>query len=212
MAYKIITADPWLAPYEKDIALRLTNYQKKRVELLSGEEKGKTLADFAGGYEYFGFHPVEGGYVFREWAPGADALYLTGDFCAWDMTACPMTALEGGVYEVVLTGANAPKVGDYVQVIVKKDGELLRRVPSYATRVVQDDKTYLWCAQIEDTLAPYPWTDGDFQPTKTPLIYECHIGMAQDAYGVGSYREFCEKILPRIKEAGYNTIQVMAIM
>jgi len=213
MAYKIIEKDPWLAPYEKDIALRealLTKTKKK----LFGKNKStkKDLLDFANGHEYFGFHPIAGGWVYREWAPGADAVYLTGDFCEWDITACPMEKRENGVFEITLQGEDAPKAGEFVQAVILRGGEYLRRVPSYATRVVQDETTYLWCAQLEDTLAPYNWNDAGFVPAKTPLIYECHIGMAQDKYGVGSYEEFRLNILPRIKDLGYNTIQIMAIM
>ena len=36
--------------------------------------------------------------------------------------------------------------------------------------------------------------------------------MAQEEQKIGSYKEFCDKILPRVKQAGYNTIQIMAIM
>ena len=43
------------------------------------------------------------------------------------------------------------------------------------------------------------------------LIYECHIGMAQDAEKVGTYTEFKENVLPRIIKDGYNCIQIMAI-
>ena len=42
-------------------------------------------------------------------------------------------------------------------------------------------------------------------------IYESHVGMAQEGGQVGSYNEYVDRILPRIKEAGYNTIQLMAI-
>lgn len=43
------------------------------------------------------------------------------------------------------------------------------------------------------------------------LIYECHVGMAQEKEGVGTYCEFIKTILPHIKKAGYNTIQLMAV-
>ncbi|MEM8895286.1 MAG: alpha amylase C-terminal domain-containing protein, partial [Bacteroidota bacterium] len=44
-----------------------------------------------------------------------------------------------------------------------------------------------------------------------PYIYECHVGMAQEKEGLGSYREFADLTLPRIKAQGYNAIQVMAV-
>jgi len=42
-------------------------------------------------------------------------------------------------------------------------------------------------------------------------IYESHVGMAQEGGRVSSYREYAEHILPRVKKAGYNSIQLMAI-
>ena len=35
--------------------------------------------------------------------------------------------------------------------------------------------------------------------------------MSQDAEKVGTYKEFTENVLPRVKKDGYNAIQVMAI-
>ncbi len=199
---KILDIDPYLEPYADDLRLRAELFAQKKAEL--GD-----LTVFANGHRYFGFHRTENGWVYREWAPAADALYLTGDFNNWDTAACPMTRLANGVFEVYV---DTPCVGQKVQTIVWHNGQMLRRIPLYATRVVQDPVTFLWCAELEDTFAPFPWTDEGFTPSKTPFIYECHIGMAQESGTVGSYREFTEQILPRIKAAGYNTIQIMAIM
>ena len=209
MAYRITEIDPYLTPFSEDLALRMNNYETKRKELL---QTAADLDSFANAYHYFGFHRLDGAWVYREWAPAAEALYLTGDFNGWDMFSCPMTKLENGVFEAVLPGEDALEYGQKVQTVVIHEGQILRRIPLYATRVVQDPITYLWCAEIDDTLVNYAWTDQDFVPCKTPLIYECHIGMAQEDYAVGSYLAFADNILPRIKDLGYNTIQIMAIM
>ena len=209
MSYRILKIDPYLMPYENDINLRMDAYKQKKKELLG---KGNNLVDFANGYQYFGFHRTETGWVYREWAPAAQEMYLTGDFNDWNTGSCPMTRLNDGVFEVTLDGTDALKPGQKVQAIVIHNGQELRRIPLYATRVVQDPVNYLWCAEIEEPLAPYAWTDAGFKPEKTPLIYECHIGMAGEDYKVSSYTEFKDNTLPRIKALGYNTIQIMAIM
>ena len=206
---KILQIDSYLVPYAADIDQRVELFKKKKKELLAKEE---TLSDFANGHLYFGFHFTEEGFVYREWAPAADSLYLTGDFCDWDIYACPMQKKENGVFELYLDIERAPKYGQKIQTVVVHEGKILRRVPVYATRVVQDEKTFLWCAELEDTLGEYPWTDEGFVPPKKPLIYEAHIGMAQEKGEVGTYTEFSENILPRIKAGGYNTLQLMAIM
>ena len=97
MNYKIFKYDPSLKPFAEDIRLRMENYQKKKEELLA---EGQSLADFASGYLYFGFHKADGGWYYREWAPAADRLFLTGDFCGWDRYAYPMERKENGVFEI----------------------------------------------------------------------------------------------------------------
>ncbi len=209
MPYKILELDPYLMPFAKDIDLRMENFKRKKKELL---QNGQALTDFANGHAYFGFHRTPKGWVYREWAPAAEAMFLTGDFNGWDTFACPMSRLENGVFEVQLSGKNALQAGQKVQAVIIHNGTPLHRIPLYATRVVQDPQTLLWCAEIEEPDAAFAWTDGGFTPAKTPYIYECHIGMAQEKYGVGTYKEFRENVLPRIKALGYNTIQIMAIM
>ena len=206
---KIFEIDPYLEPFEKDIELRVKLYKEKRKSLLKDCKK---IKNFANGHSYFGFHRTRSGWVYREWAPAADRMYLTGDFNDWNTESCPMTRLENGVFEVELKGKDALKPGQKIQAIIINGDRMLRRIPLYATRVVQDPNNYSWCAEIEDVNEKFPWTDGDFVPERTPFIYECHIGMAQEKGAVGSYKEFTENILPRIKELGYNTIQIMAIM
>ena len=208
MQHRIFRTDPRLKAFEKDFDLRRDLYQQKLDTLL---QPGQTLADFASGYEYFGFHPTQNGWVYREWAPGAQEMYLTGDFCGWDRRRHPMHRLSGGVWELYLEGRDALQDGQHVCAIVVNGGRELERIPAYATRVVQDPHTFGWCAVIHTPRA-FPWTDEKFKPKKNLFIYECHVGMAQEEGKVGTYREFTQNILPRIRDLGYNTIQIMAIM
>ena len=206
---RILKIDPYLSPYENDIEVRHALINKKKRELCG---KGGELSSFANGYLYYGFHKVDGGWVYREWAPAAEAMFLTGDFNGWDTYGCPMQRKGSGDFEVFLEGDDALRYGQKVQAIVVHEGKTLRRIPLYATRVVQDKTNYTWCAELEDTMGDFPWTDADFVPEKVPMIYESHIGMATEEYKVGSYREFIDNVLPRIKAMGYNTLQLMAIM
>ena len=205
----ILKTDPYLVPFKKDIELRMELFEAKRKELLANN---KNLLDFASGYDYFGIHKTENGWVYREWAPAAERMYFTGDFNNWNTESHPMTRLENGVFEIYLDGKNTLKAGQKIQAIVIFGGEMLRRIPTYATRVVQDPVTYVWCAEIENTFEEFAWTDVHFIPESTPFIYECHIGMSGEEGKVSTYKEFTKNILPRIKKAGYNTIQIMAVM
>ena len=205
--YKLLKKDPQLRCFEKDISLRVENFRKK-LQALCGEG---SLSDFANGHKYFGFHKEDGGWYYREWAPAAEALYLTGDFCNWDRYAHPMKKAENGVFELFLPGEDALPEGSTVMTVVQSGGQELERIPLYATSVLQDPVTYQWNAVIRHS-RPFPWTDGKFRPRKKLFIYECHIGMAQEEGKVGTYEEFRQNILPRVKALGYNTLQIMAIM
>ena len=208
MAYAIFDYDPSLKAFEADIDLRMNNYKHKKKQLL---KNASSLAEFANGHEYFGFHKTENGWYYREWAPVADEVYLTGDMNNWQWLDLPLKRLNNGVWEIFLEGKNALYDGCHVKTIIRKDGKLFDRIPLYAKRVVQDPTTFIWCAQVCDE-TPYKWQTKTFIPDKKPLIYECHIGMAQDEQKVGTFDEFREKILPRVKALGYNVLQIMAIM
>ncbi|MBR2048545.1 MAG: alpha amylase C-terminal domain-containing protein [Oscillospiraceae bacterium] len=209
MSYKIIEFDPSLKHFEGDINLRMDLYKKKKKELV---KRGTTLSDFANAHEYYGIHHVEGGWVYREWAPSAYQLYLEGEFNNWNQTSHPMKKLPGGNWELYLEGDNALWEGCKVKTVVDYNFTRTEHIPLYARRVVQDKATTAFCAEVVDSRTRFDWTDENFRPEKTPFIYECHIGMAQEEGKVGSYREFADYTLPRIKKAGYNTIQIMAIM
>ncbi len=208
MSYKIFEYDKGLLPFEADIELRLNNYKRKRYQLVGDN---KSLIDFANGHEYFGFHKVKGGWYYREWAPAADAMYIMGDMNGWNQTSLPLNNIGNGVWEIFLQGENSLYDGCKVKAVVEHFGQKMERIPLYATRVVQDPVTYVWSAEIVDR-STYEWKKKSFTPKQPLYIYECHIGMAQEKYGIGTYREFADNILPRIKRLGYNTIQIMAIM
>ena len=207
-SYKILEYDSLLKLYESDINLRMNNYKEKRAQLLP---EGGALSDFANGHAYFGFHHVKGGWYYREWAPEAEALFLMGDFNGWKRFTHALTPIGNGVFEIFLKGDDALWNGCKVKALVIHGDRIMERIPVYANRVVQDPETYVWSAEIVDE-KPFAWTDKGFEPAKVPFIYECHIGMAQEKNGIGSYKEFTENILPRVKKQNYNTIQIMAVM
>ena len=209
MELNILKIDPSLSAYEKDLQLRMENYHKTKSALLN---EGQTLCDFANAHAYFGIHRTDDGWVYREWAPGADAMYFAGDFNGWDRRSCPMENKGNGVFEVFLSGVDTLWEGMRIGAIVIHNGQELDRIPAYANFVVQDQQTTAWCAAIHAPKERFPWKDKRFKPQKNLFIYECHIGMAQEEGKVSSYREFREKTLPRIKALGYNTVQIMAIM
>lgn len=206
----LIKHDPWLEPFADAINGRHDDALRKERELTGGL---RNLDEFANAHNYFGLHHTpDGGWVFREWAPNATGIALIGDFSNWQSQArYQLQPIGGGVWELTLP-AEAMHHGQYYKMLVKWQGGEGQRIPAYATRVVQDESTALFSAQVWDPQPSYTWRVDDFKPdTKPLLIYECHIGMAQQREGVGTYAEFRDLILPRIAADGYNAIQIMAI-
>ena len=207
----LVKHDSWLEPYEDAIRGRHEHALYKLNELTNGGKQ--TLSDFATGYLYFGLHRTEKGWVLREWAPNATDIYVVGDFNGWheDDHYRMKRLKDSGNWEIKLP-ARAMKHGDLYKLKVHWQGGEGERIPAWAQRVVQDDRTKIFSAQVWAPEQPYVWKKTNFKPNMAPLlIYECHIGMAQDAEKVGTYREFKDHVLPRVIKDGYNCIQIMAI-
>ena len=208
--FAIIKDDPWLEPFAPAIEGRHEDAVRKIAELTAG--KG-LLRDFANAHHYYGLHRTdEGGWVLREWAPNATEIYVIGQFNDWrECAPYRMNRLADGNWELVLP-ERAMKHGDLFKLKVRWNGGEGERIPAYATRVVQDDVTKIFSAQVWAPENPYQFVVDDFVPNVSPLlIYECHIGMGQDKEAVGTYDEFRRNVLPRVIADGYNAIQIMAI-
>ena len=207
---KLVKSDPYLQPYEAALQGRYDYAINKEQEITGG----KPLADWATGYLYFGLHHTDKGWVLREWAPNATAIYIKGDMNNWQKSEdYRLQPIGNGVWEAVLP-ENAMKHGQLYKLLVEWNGGYGERIPSYARRVVQDDNTKIFSAQVWAP-ADYKWKHktikGGKQKEEPLFIYECHIGMAGDAEKVSTYEEFRQNVLPRIANLGYNCIQIMAI-
>ncbi len=172
-----------------------------------------SLADFASGHEYFGLHFHKNEWIFREWAPNATAIYLIGDMTNWQIrTEFALEKISNdGVWEIHLT-ADKLTHGNLYRLHIHWPGGEGDRIPAYTRRVVQDPKTQIFNAQVWQPQEMYHWKKPNFKrPKEKPFIYEAHVGMAQEEEKIGSFQEFTKKVLPRIVDAGYNTLQLMAI-
>lgn len=215
---QILTDESWLQPYAPAIQSRYDRFQAA-IRVIN--DYSGSILEFARMHEYYGIHydKLRKGWIYREWAPAAKALFLMGDFNWWDRNSHPLRRNHRGDWEIFLpyeqykhTFVHQSRIK--VRVIGANDTDL-DRIPAYIRRVVQDEKTYDFAGQLWFPEEKFTWTDQDFnlQPIAVmPLIYECHVGMAQEKLGVGTYKEFEENILPRIKAGGYNAIQMMAVM
>ena len=206
---RLIENDPWLEPYSGKIFER-----QERVKKTGGKILGTSsaLKDFASGHLYFGMHREKGRWVFREWAPNAEKIFLVGDFTDWkENPDYALTRLEYGNWEIKLP-SDAITHESLYRLSVHWKGGHGERIPAWTNRVAQDKETLIFNAQVWAPEKPYKQKQSwNKQEDFTPLIYEAHIGMASEEGKVASYEEFRTNILPRIVAGGYNTLQLMAI-
>jgi len=204
MPLNILDYDPYLEPFKEDLSLRLFEFARTKKRLLGTDG---SLVDFANGYKYFGFQQESKHWTFREWAPNAKRAWLVGDFNNWENNF-ELKQAYGGTWEISIPGMLP--VGSKVKVkLLLPSGETVYRVSSYIMFAVPNERHELDGVIVQPK---YDWKNKAPQLKEAPLIYEAHIGISTEEYKINSYKEFTRDVLPRIKKAGYNTIQLMAIM
>lgn len=205
--------DTYLIPY-KDIILYRNDYIKKKIINIL-KPAYSSLYDFADFQKIFGLHKNKNKtWFFREWAPNADEIYIIGDMTNWEKSIefKLNKNIEQGTFHKEFPG-NAFKHNQHFRLLLISANEALDRIPTAATRVVQNSKTLIFNAQVWDPEIKFKFKHQNIKKSNSPLlIYETHAGMALEDGRVATYREFEENILPKIKHSGYNTIQLMAIL
>lgn len=203
-----LSDDPYLSPYLPLIEQRGAKIKETEKKLTDGKI---LLKNFASAHEYYGLHYKKNQWVFREWAPNATQVFLIGDFNNWKIKGdYELNRInENGDWEIILDKDKIQKKSLFKLKIFWKGGEG-ERIPAYARRVVQDEHTKIFSAQVWNE--KYNWKISGFKPKHSLLkIYETHVGMSMEKEGIANYEEFTKNILPRIKLSGYNAIQLMAI-
>ncbi len=200
--------DAGLKPYRTELERRHRRAVLKELELADGQQN---LSDTCNNHLYYGLHVTPDGWVFREKAPHAQRVYLYGDFSYWRVEErYALHPIGNGDWEIELPRGFLRHGMLYKLWMVWQDGAD-ERLPAYAQRVVQDDATKIFSAQVWQPEQAYEWQHPAPARPEVPFIYEAHVGMATEENRVGTYREFEEQMLPRIQSLGYNTIQLMAI-
>jgi len=207
---RLLQDDPWLEPY-RDVIEKRYLYTVSKEEVLT-RNGATSLSDFSSGYLYFGLHHTNDGWVLREWAPNATAIYLIGTFNGWRKNEhFRLKKTENGNWELLLPHDFIHHL-DLYKLLVEWEGGSGERIPAWCRRVVQDEQTTIFSAQVWNPTHPYRFFTKKFKPSTTPLlIYECHIGMASQHERIGTFEEFRILVLPRIARNGYNAIQIMGI-
>ena len=205
---KLVEEDKLLKPFAGII-------EKRHQQVLAMEReftyRTTRLSDSCNSYLYYGLHRTNEGWVFREWAPNATAIYLLGEFNDWRKHPdYVLTKVGDGNWEIKLPlGALVHEM--LYRLLVEWNGGSGERLPSHVRRVIQDEYTKIYSAQVWDPLNPYQMRHERPKRTGYPLIYEAHIGMSTEHRRVSTFTEFRLFVLPRIVDLGYNTIQLMAV-
>lgn len=211
---KIVEKDSWLNPVADEVQKRYDRYCdcKKMIVNQYG-----SLKNFASAHEFFGFHydKKRRGWWYREWAPGAHYMSLFGDFNGWSRYADPMERTANGIWEIFLSDSEYSKRlvhGSLLKVLVQSSIGEQERIPIYINKVSQDENSKDFRGQFWNPEKPYVFENQHPKIKDEPLlIYEAHVGMAQEKEDVSSYNDFRINVLPRIKADGYNAVQLMAI-
>ena len=164
-------------------------------------------------YEYFGAHPVPGGWVFRVWAPQARCVALVGDFNGWQRWN--MHRLEDGVWE--LTVENTKQFDAYQYIVTRQDGQEVWKTDPYGfhqeTRPATNSKLF--------DIGGYKWHDEKWQQRREGThpaegyvnIYEVHLGSWRltENGEVLNYRDMADQLAKYVRDMGYNYVELLPV-
>ena len=214
MSLPIIERDSWLLPVESVINRRYADYCNTKQYICSqyGSLSQYATAHFELGFAY---DSEKQGWFFREWLPNAEQVFLIGDFNGWSMCRNPLTRVENGLWEVFLSDEEWKQQLTHrsrIKLYIKSSDGWNERIPAYI-QCTSEDENHNYSGVFWNPPQPFRWNDEGFSITNVGelLIYECHVGMAQEKENVGTFLEFVGNNLPRIKQLGYNAIQIMAL-
>lgn len=226
-----IDVDPWLEPFANELASRRYNCLNW---LKTFDENENGLLEFASSYKKYGLqpNPKDFSITYKEWAPNAVRASLIGDFNNWDENSNVMQKDDYGSFNIILH-PSSQNPGQYLiphdsEIKIRlwlPNGEVVDRLPAWITRATApniDLSTVVDKSLIDSTYKARFWNPESpytFKHQRPKLesndglrIYECHVGISTPNPVVGSYKEFTKNLLPKIKDLGYNAIQLMAIM
>ncbi|WYZ37565.1 hypothetical protein EsH8_II_001071 [Colletotrichum jinshuiense] len=209
--------DPWLSPFQESLKRRYARAQDW-IQKLNDTEGG--IDKFSQGTSIFGFNvDKENNIVYREWAPNATQAFLIGDFNNWDRNAHEMKKNNFGVFEITIPAANGQAAiphNSKIKISLQlPNGERVDRLPAWIKYVTQDlSISPAYEARFWNPPASEKYEFKHPRPKKprSARVYEAHVGISSPELRVATYKEFTRNMLPRIRDLGYNVIQLMAVM
>nr|AYH91757.1 1,4-alpha-glucan-branching enzyme-like protein [Pomacea canaliculata] len=215
---KLFQIDGYLCTYEQEIRRRYGCFLNL-LNHINQHEGG--LNEFTKSYQTFGVHRLPDNSIrVLEWAPGAQELYLKGDFNNWRVEPnYAFKRTEFGRWQLDIPSSPDGTCPIHhlckLKLVVKnKAGQLEERICPWSRYVTRPKdvpifEQVFWdppAEQVYEFKHPHP------RAPKALRIYESHVGISSWEGKVASYKEFTNNVIPRIKDLGYNSIQLMAIM
>ena len=218
--FGVCAVDGTLAHHKGHLGHRWENFKNLRQAIEDNEEGG--IEGFSRGYEKMGFTRNEetGEITYREWAPSAKAACLFGDFNNWatDANGLWMNKNDFGVFEVTVPpnadGSPGIPHGSRVKIHLEtQDGSWVDKIPAWIKFAVQAPGNIPFDGIYYDPPKEEQYEMKWARPEAPEelRIYEAHVGMSSREPKINSYIAFADEVLPRIKNLGYNAVQLMAI-
>ena len=168
-------------------------------------------------FRYLGCHPADGeGYVFRVWAPNAEAVHVVGEFNFWNPEDLPMQPIGAGVWEAVSVYAKAGQAYKYC--VTGRPGRTVYKTDPYGRRCCALPET----SSIICPPTQFPWHDAAYRArtakqtaiSRPVNIYEVHAGSwkRHEDGSYLSYEELAAELVPYVKDMGYTHIELLPIM
>lgn len=169
-------------------------------------------------YRFLGCHPEsrdgKEGFVFRVWAPNAQAVHVVGDFNFWNPADLPMTKISRGVWEA---WSPYPKEGSAYKYLVRHwTGKQVYKADPVGFRTCRAPDT-----SSVISVPRYTWRDSLWfarsarrSPLNSPVnIYEMHMGSwrRKEDGSLYSYAELAPILAEYLKNMGYTHVELMPL-
>uniref|UniRef100_H2Y7M0 1,4-alpha-glucan branching enzyme n=1 Tax=Ciona savignyi TaxID=51511 RepID=H2Y7M0_CIOSA len=209
----LFAVDQQLRKFEGDIRARYGMFEKTRNAI----DRYEGLDSFAQGYKWCGVHVWEDGSVTCwEWVPDVKAeLFFFNVFSADDCEPRKFEARDFGKWELHIPARSdgtcaIQHLNELKLIIETHDNERIERISPWAKYVRQQSgdsimKWFFWNPpqHLQEVIIPKP---------DRLRLYEAHVGIASDRYEVATYKHFTSNVLPRIRDLGYNSLLLMAVV
>lgn len=176
-----------------------------------------------GVYDYLGVNrEKDGTYVFRTYAPSADAVSLVGDFTDWEKGIPMLPVTDCGVFECRVKAQGNNVEGARYKFRIQNGKETLFKTDPLAVYCEIAPRN----ASVVRTTFNHTFTDSAFMKQRKerysasdaqlaiPLnIYEMHLGsfLRHGDGSYASYTEIADKLVPYIRQMGYTHVEFLPV-